>query len=191
MLNLQIINKHIVLINSYVYLWKDSHVNNNLFASLFYRNKTFQQNQRCRYEIKMSLLGLWYFCHRLFQHLLMSRWEETRGWRYASSVEILSQNSGEQIVSSTEVDNEHTSGFCVVEQLSSMIGIFLIWNSFFGPTADFLLYHIFPSFPFSQGLTATSFHIRLSLVNSSINCYTAVPSCLPVTILLASLIFPC
>lgn len=163
------------------------HVNNNLFASLSCRNKTFQQNQRHRYEIKMSLLGLWYFFLAPVDESMRGN---TGGWRYASSVEILSQNSAEQIVSSTEADNEQTSGLCVAEQLSSMIGIFLILNFFFGPTADFLLYHVFPSFLFSQGVTAIFFYIRISLVNSSRNCYTAVPSCLAETVPLVSLTFP-
>lgn len=131
----------------------------------------------------MSTLCLWYFCHSLFQHLLISQSEETSGaedrpawWKFLPKIAI-----AEQIARPTEVDHGQASGFCVIEQLSSMVGIFSMFKSFFGLTADFLLCHSLPSFLFPPGKTATPFHIRLSLVSSSWNCHTAVPSCLAVT----------
>lgn len=159
---------------------------------LLIQKDTLQGNCSHSYRSQMRTLGLQYFCHRLFQHLLISQSEETSRaedmparWKFLPKIAI-----AEQIARPTEVDDGLTSGLCATEQLSSMVGIFSMFKSFFGPTADFLLYHILLSFLFSQGVTSTSFHTGLSLVSSFWNYYTAVPSCLAVTTALAGLIFP-
>ena len=105
-------------------------------------------------------------------------------------MKILSQNSAEQIVSLTEVDREQTSELCVAEQLPSMVGILKIFKYHFSPTADFLLYHLLPSFMFSQGVIAHPSKLNFFLFKAAFEIVTAVPNCLAATTPLASLTVP-
>lgn len=137
---------------------------NNMFSfsptkgSLIKKQYTQGKLQSC-HKSHMSTLGLRYFCHTIFQHLLISQSEETSGaedmpalWKFLPKIATAEQTAGP-----TEGDDGQNSGFCVAGQLSLVIGIFSMFKSFLGPTADFPLYHALPSFLVSQGVAATSF----------------------------------
>lgn len=110
----------------------------------FLWNSPPKWNYSHSYKSQMSTLGLWYFCHRLFQHLLISQSEETSGaedmpvlWKFLPKIA-----RAKQIARPTEVVTEQVSGLCTAEQLSPMVCISSVFKSFFGPTADFLLCQI-------------------------------------------------
>lgn len=146
----------------------------------------YSHSHRCQ----TSSLGLRYFCHSLFRHLLIIQSEETSElkedkptlWKFLPKIVRAEQIAG------PASSGGWGSGLFVAQQLSSMVGVFSLSKSSFGPTADFLLC---PPLPFWfprewQPHPSTGYFFG----SSCWNAHTAVCSCLTVTSTLTSLLFP-